>query len=377
MKQVMERAGAGVPSANRITLLRDADGDGVAETRTAFLEGLMSPFGMALVGNDLYVANADAIVRFPYQPGETRITAAGQPRSSTCPAARSTTTGPRTSSPAATAAGSTRRSARTATSARTAWRTRKAAPRSGRSTRRPAASGCSRPACATRTAWPGSRETNALVHGRQRARRARQRPRPRLPDFGARRRASTAGRTATTASTSTSGRSRRAPTWSPPRSRPTTRSAPTSPRSASRTREGAALPAPFQRGMFVGLHGSWNRKPLNGYKVVFVPFAGGKPSGAADRRADRLPQRRGQGAGPAGRRRDRQARRAARRRRRRQHRLAGVGRGERRERRRAVTLRRAEASGSSPRADATVAPRAPTCRRAKADPGSARPASSR
>ena len=56
----MKRAGAGVPSANRITLLRDADGDGVAETQTVFLEGLNSPFGMALVGSDLYVANTDA-----------------------------------------------------------------------------------------------------------------------------------------------------------------------------------------------------------------------------------------------------------------------------------------------------------------------------
>ena len=76
MKKVMAKAGAGVPSANRITLLRDADGDGVAELRSAFLEGLHSPFGMTLVGNTLYVANADALVRFPYQEGETRITAA-------------------------------------------------------------------------------------------------------------------------------------------------------------------------------------------------------------------------------------------------------------------------------------------------------------
>ncbi|MBD8532911.1 MULTISPECIES: sorbosone dehydrogenase family protein [unclassified Massilia] len=76
MGKVMERAGAGVPSADRITLLRDADGDGVAETRTVFLKNLHSPFGMALVGESLYVANADAIVRFPYQPGATEITAA-------------------------------------------------------------------------------------------------------------------------------------------------------------------------------------------------------------------------------------------------------------------------------------------------------------
>jgi len=77
MKFVMKRAGAGVPSPNRIILLRDTDGDGVAETRSTFLEGLNSPFGMALVGNDLYVANSDSVVRFPYTEGATRIAAAG------------------------------------------------------------------------------------------------------------------------------------------------------------------------------------------------------------------------------------------------------------------------------------------------------------
>jgi len=77
MKWVMKRAGAGVPSANRITLLRDANGDGVAETRSVFLSGLHSPFGMALVGNDLYIADTDALLRFPYRRGETHITAAG------------------------------------------------------------------------------------------------------------------------------------------------------------------------------------------------------------------------------------------------------------------------------------------------------------
>ncbi|ABD05506.1 L-sorbosone dehydrogenase [Rhodopseudomonas palustris HaA2] len=75
---VMGQAGAKTPSANRITLLRDADGDGVAEVRSTFLDGLNSPFGMALVGNDLYVANTDAIMRFPYNPGDTRITAKGE-----------------------------------------------------------------------------------------------------------------------------------------------------------------------------------------------------------------------------------------------------------------------------------------------------------
>jgi glucose/arabinose dehydrogenase len=77
MKKVMARAGAGVPSANRVTLLRDTDGDGIAETRSAFLEGLNSPFGMVLVGDDFYVANSDAIVKFPYHEGDTKTTAPG------------------------------------------------------------------------------------------------------------------------------------------------------------------------------------------------------------------------------------------------------------------------------------------------------------
>jgi glucose/arabinose dehydrogenase len=77
MKLLKKRAGAGVPSANRITLLRDSDGDGIAETRSVFLQGLNSPFGMALVENDFYVANTDALIRYPYQQGETQITAPG------------------------------------------------------------------------------------------------------------------------------------------------------------------------------------------------------------------------------------------------------------------------------------------------------------
>src|SRR5450631_2258530 len=77
MKRVMKRAGADVSSANRITLLRDANGDGIAETRTVFLQGLNSPFGMKLVGNDLYVANTDSLVRFPYRTGETQLIAPG------------------------------------------------------------------------------------------------------------------------------------------------------------------------------------------------------------------------------------------------------------------------------------------------------------
>lgn len=76
MGKVMKRAGAGVASADRITLLRDTNGDGVADVRSVFLQNLHSPFGMALVGGDFYVANTDAVLRFPYTEGQTTITAA-------------------------------------------------------------------------------------------------------------------------------------------------------------------------------------------------------------------------------------------------------------------------------------------------------------
>ncbi len=75
-RQIMAYGGAGVPSANRITLLRDGGADH-APLRSVFLEGLNSPFGMALVGNELYVADTDALLRFPYRPGDTRIAAGG------------------------------------------------------------------------------------------------------------------------------------------------------------------------------------------------------------------------------------------------------------------------------------------------------------
>ena len=75
MGLLMKRAGAGVPSANRITLLRDADGDGAAELRQVFMSGLNSPFGMTLFKGHLYIGNTDALVRVPYTDGQTRITA--------------------------------------------------------------------------------------------------------------------------------------------------------------------------------------------------------------------------------------------------------------------------------------------------------------
>lgn len=77
MKFFMKRAGGATPSANRITLLRDADGDGVAEIRSVFLEGLTSPFGMELIGSELYIADTDAVLRFPYVTGALKLTQPG------------------------------------------------------------------------------------------------------------------------------------------------------------------------------------------------------------------------------------------------------------------------------------------------------------
>jgi glucose/arabinose dehydrogenase len=77
-KMFQKKAGAAVPSANRITLLRDADGDGVAETKVPFLTGLNAPFGMALAGNTLYVADSDGLLGFPYVSGATSIATPGR-----------------------------------------------------------------------------------------------------------------------------------------------------------------------------------------------------------------------------------------------------------------------------------------------------------
>ena len=130
-KRFQAKAGGAVPTANRITLLRDADGDGIAETRLVLLGGLTSPFGIALAVNTLYVANTDAVVRFPYVQGQTQIVAAAT-KVVDLPAERSITIGRRMSWRVRMAPGSTSASARTATSRRTASITKRDARRSVR-----------------------------------------------------------------------------------------------------------------------------------------------------------------------------------------------------------------------------------------------------
>ena len=276
MKVMMKRAGAGVPSADRITLLRDANGDGVAETRTTFLEGLFSPFGMALVGSDLFVANADAVVRFPYVDGATRIDAKGV-KLTELPAGinhhwTKALIASRDGRKLYATVGSNSNVAEKGMAieeGRAAiWEID-----TGSGSKRLYASGLRNPngmvwEPSTGVLWTVVNERDELgsdlvpdyltsvkdggfygwpysYFGQIVDERVKP-PRPDLvataikPDYALGNHVAPLGLA---------------------------------------TSEGAALGPRFASGMFVGLHGSWNRKPRSGYKVVFVPFANGRPSG--------------------------------------------------------------------------------------------------
>jgi glucose/arabinose dehydrogenase len=277
-KYFQKKAGGAVPSANRITLLRDADGDGVAETRSVFLAGLNSPFGMALVGNDFFVANTDAVVRFPYVDGETQISATGSQLVAlpAGPINRHWTKGLIASTDGSklfVAVGSNSNVAERGMSneeGRAAiW---EVDPKSG--SHRIFASGLRNP---VGLAWePESGALWVAVNERDElggdlvpdyitavrdggfygwpysyfGQHVDDRVKPRRPDLVAQAIRPDYALGAHTASLGLA--------WS----------------------QGSSLPPPLNTGMFVGQHGSWNRKPRSGYKVVFVPFAAGKPSGA-------------------------------------------------------------------------------------------------
>ncbi len=279
MGLVMKRAGAAVPSANRITLLRDTDGDGIADVRTTLLEGLRSPFGMALVGNKLYVANSDAVLSFPYATGDTRITAAGD-IVVTLPA------GPInhhwTKNIVASADGSklyvsvgsnsnvAERGMEVEAERAAIWEVDL---KSG--AHRVFASGLRNPVGMawepqSGALWTSVNERDELgsdlvpdymtsvrdggfygwpysyygqhVDVRVKPQRPDQVAQALVPDYAL------------------------------------------GPHTASlglASSAGTSLPAIFSNGMFVGQHGSWNRKPYSGYKVIFVPFLAGKPMDAS------------------------------------------------------------------------------------------------
>ncbi|MDL2338987.1 MAG: sorbosone dehydrogenase family protein [Pseudomonadota bacterium] len=282
---VMARAGAGVPSANRITLLRDTDGDGVADLRSVLIEGLRSPFGMALVGDTLYVANSDAVVKFPYTPGDIRITA-GATHVVDLPA------GPInhhwTKNLIASADGS-KLYVTVGSNSNVAERGMAAEAQRAAiweisledGAHRIYAAGLRNPNGLAWTGDPGNgtiaptlwvvvNERDELgsdlvpdyltsvrdgafygwpysYYGPHVDERV-QSPQPELvvravsPDYALGPHTASLGLASST---------------------------------------GTSLPAPFVHGMFIGQHGSWNRRPHSGYQVIFVPFDGDKPSGAA------------------------------------------------------------------------------------------------
>lgn len=276
-KMVMKRAGAGVPSANRISLLRDADGDGIAETRSVLLENLFSPYGMALVGNTLYVANADAVVSFPYVEGEQKITAAatkvvdlpGGPLNHHW--TKNLIASP-DGSKLYVAIGSNSNVAENGLEmeqGRAAiWQIDLA---SGQ--HRVFASGLRNP---VGMAWqPVSGELWTAVNERDEL------GSDLVPDY----------------MTSVKDGGFYGWPWSYFGQIVDTRVEPAQPEMVAKALKpdyalgphtaslgladasGNTLPPAFATGMFVGQHGSWNRKPRSGYKVIFVPFANGKPIG--------------------------------------------------------------------------------------------------
>lgn len=279
-KKVMARAGSGGESANRITLLRDSDGDGTPEERRVFLEGLNSPFGMALVGDQLYVANTDALVRFPYEEGATRIDSEGE-KVVDLPA------GPInhhwTKNVIASQDGSrlyvtSGSNSNVAENGMEAEENRAAIlevdPQD--KTLRLFASGLRNP---NGLAWqPDSGELWTTVNERDQigsdlvpdymtsvqdggfygwpysyfGQHVDERAEPPRPDLVAK---AIVPDYALGAHTSSMGLA---------------------------FYEGSRLPERYRHGAFIGQHGSWNRNPRSGYKVVFVPFNNGKPDGAAE-----------------------------------------------------------------------------------------------
>ncbi len=277
MKFVQGRAGAGVRSANRITLLRDADGDGVAETKTVFIANLNSPFGMVLVGSDFYVADTDAVLRFPYTVGQTSIAAAGT-KVTDLPAGpinhhwtKNVIASPDGTKLYATAGSNSNvaENGMAAEEGRAAvWEIDRA---SGR--KRLFATGLRNPngmawAADAGALWTVANERDELGNDL-------------VPDY------LTSVKDGAFYGWPYSYYGQHVDTRvKPPRPDLVARAIP--PDYALGAHVAAlglaaagttALPAPFANGMFIGEHGSWNRKPPVGYKVVFVPFAQGKPSG--------------------------------------------------------------------------------------------------
>jgi glucose/arabinose dehydrogenase len=277
MGKVMGRAGAGVPSPNRITLLRDKDHDGIAETRTVFLENLNSPFGMTLVGNDLYVADTDRLLRFHYENGDTAIKSqpikvVDLPGGTLNHHWTKNVIASKDGSKLYVTVGSNSNVGENGLDqeeGRAAiWEVDRAT-----GNHRIFASGIRNPnglawEPQTGALWTAVNERDEIgsdlvpdyitsvkdggfygwpfsYYGQH----VDIRVEPQNPDLVAK---AIAPDYAVGPHTASLGLS---------------------------FAEGNTLPAQFKEGAFIGQHGSWNRKPHSGYKVIFVPFAGGKPTG--------------------------------------------------------------------------------------------------
>jgi len=276
MGKVKGKAGAGTPTANRITLLRDTDGDGIADVRSAFLEGLNSPFGMTLVGDNLYVANTDAVVRFPYVAGATRITAPGV-KVTDLPAGPinhhwtknviASQDGTRLYATAGSNSNAAENGIDKEEGRAAIWEIDL---RTG--AKRLFATGLRNP---NGMAWePESGMLWTSVNERDEL------GSDLVPDY------MTSVRDGAFYGWPYSYYGQHVDTRvKPPRpDLVATAIAPDfalGPHTASlglASSRGTSLPPAFRNGMFVGQHGSWNRKPHSGYKVIFVPFSGGKPA---------------------------------------------------------------------------------------------------
>ncbi|MGB6211904.1 PQQ-dependent sugar dehydrogenase [Pseudomonas mandelii] len=277
MGKVMGRAGAGVPSPNRITLLRDKDHDGIAETRTVFLENLNSPFGMTLVGNDLYVADTDRLLRFHYENDDTAIKSqpikvVDLPGGTLNHHWTKNVIASKDGSKLYVTVGSNSNVGENGLDqeeGRAAiWEVDRAT-----GNHRIFASGIRNPnglawEPQTGALWTAVNERDEIgsdlvpdyitsvkdggfygwpfsYYGQH----VDIRVEPQNPDLVAK---AIAPDYAVGPHTASLGLS---------------------------FAEGNTLPAQFKEGAFIGQHGSWNRKPHSGYKVIFVPFAGGKPTG--------------------------------------------------------------------------------------------------
>jgi len=276
MKMLMKKAGSGKqPSANRITLLRDADGDGVAELKTPLVTGLYSPFGMAFANGELYVANADAVIAFPFTPGQTAIRASSRfvtrlpsgynhhwtKSMVASPDGRSLFVGVGSNSNVGEN-GMEMEQGRAAIwmiDARTgAYRI--------------FAGGLRNPVGIAWNPWSGQLWTS--VNERDEL------GNDLVPDY------MTSVRDGGFYGWPFSYYGQHVDTRPPPNPAMVARAIKPDyalgPHTASlglTFSQGAALGPRFAQGAFVGQHGSWNRKPPSGYKVIFVPFAGAQPSG--------------------------------------------------------------------------------------------------